>query len=374
MSIQLKEKNYKTTFRQEIIEPISFSTLKIEDSSLEKGKEIVETPGEDGEKVLFNEIIYIGIKEFSRNNQVKIIKKPVEKVVKSGTKEVSTPLNKTEDKPKQSSVDKTLSNNTNRPKKEEKPKEIVNNNDSSKPNTNYTKNEVEYTEVKYSTLRENDSSLDKGQEVISQHGKNGKIKRTYKTTYSSNGAVIKKDLISEENIESVVNQIIKVGTKEVSLIKELPHNYNYTYEASLENEMLRLINEHRANHGKPALSSRSDLNKSARYKSLSMLQYNYFSHTNPNYNNNSSGYLLYDIFQYNHYNRVGENLVTAYSTSDGFADVKEAFDLLVNSSAHNNAMLNSDYKYIGIGVVKAVYPGSAFHGLPVIIISQHFAR
>lgn len=67
--------------------------------------------------------------------------------------------------------------------------------------------------IAFGVVRQNDSSLDKGQQVVVQNGQNGSKTMTYKETYQ-NGQSVSKVFVSEQVTKQPVNQIIKVGTKE----------------------------------------------------------------------------------------------------------------------------------------------------------------
>ncbi|HZJ83154.1 MAG TPA: hypothetical protein VFD57_05015, partial [Clostridia bacterium] len=89
-----------------------------------------------------------------------------------------------------------------------------------------------------------------------------------------------KDLPGEGK-EGEFSDTTKEGTNYRQNGRILPENHSYSYKADLEATMVDLVNEHRKNNGVGVLQVRGDLRDSARYKSLSMLQLNYFSHDNP---------------------------------------------------------------------------------------------
>ena len=80
------------------------------------------------------------------------------------------------------------------------------------------------------------------------------------------------------------------------VIKALPSNYSISYRSDIEDEVLALVNKLRSDNGLKPFTSISLLKESSKYKSNSMVQLQYFSHNNPNYNNENSGYLLLKIF------------------------------------------------------------------------------
>lgn len=69
------------------------------------------------------------------------------------------------------------------------------------------------TEVtQYKTIYEYDNTMEKGTKVVAQVGKNGYKSNTYKII-KLNGEILSKELISTDTY-NVINEIIKVGTKE----------------------------------------------------------------------------------------------------------------------------------------------------------------
>lgn len=154
--------------------------------------------------------------------------------------------------------------------------------------------------------------------------------------------------------------------------RELPDNHSYSYRSDLESTMIKLLNDYRTSKGLEPLGVREDLRDSARYKSLSMLQLNYFAHENPNFPSKSFEHLIYDVFGYKHYLGIGENLGTMTSTHLKDDAIKEVFKGLQNSPGHNENMLRESFEYVGIGIIFSESPGSDFHKLPTIIVTQHF--
>lgn len=108
-----------------------------------------------------------------------------------------------------------------------------------------------------------------------------------------------------------------------------------------EQEMLRLINEHRANNGLPSLQLSTTLNKSAAWKSRSMADNAYFAH-----DDEPSGRSWTQRFQdcgYNYNTFTGENI----AAGDQYAI--DTFNQWVGSAGHNATMLNTNYAAIGLG-------------------------
>jgi len=116
-----------------------------------------------------------------------------------------------------------------------------------------------------------------------------------------------------------------------------------------EEAVVQLINQYRAANGLGALSTDSQLDDIARWKSQDMATNNYFSHTDS---------LGRDPFQrmadfgYTYNTWLGENLAAGIETAQA------AFELWKGSPSHNANMLNPNFKVIG--VARAFDPGSTF--------------
>jgi uncharacterized protein YkwD len=131
-------------------------------------------------------------------------------------------------------------------------------------------------------------------------------------------------------------------TVDVQGLPQLPKTYSINVQASAENQILQLMNGKRVEAGLQPLTLDNTLVQVARYKSDSMIQYNYFDHTNPD------GTKYTDLLQtlgYT-YTTAGENI--AYNTSDAV----ELFTQWWNSPGHRANMMNASYTKVGIGVLQ----------------------
>ncbi|MCR6112621.1 G5 domain-containing protein [Bacillus sp. A301a_S52] len=72
--------------------------------------------------------------------------------------------------------------------------------------------EVEIEEIPYETIKKEDPTLKKGEEVVEQEGVPGEKVITYEVTYA-NDEEIQRVVISEEITNEPVNKIIRIGTK-----------------------------------------------------------------------------------------------------------------------------------------------------------------
>lgn len=113
---------------------------------------------------------------------------------------------------------------------------------------------------------------------------------------------------------------------------------------------LKLINDYRAANGKGALTLNAQLSAAAAAHSLDMGLRNYFNHTNKqgkDVGNRASGAGY-------RWKVIGENL--AAGTVQNTA--AEAFAMWQSSPGHNQNMLDSDFREIGIG--REQVPGSRY--------------
>lgn len=170
----------------------------------------------------------------------------------------------------------------------------------------------------------------------------------------------------EERVEGLI--------VEPSFDKTLPSNFSFEYMSAFETEMFHLVNEYRIENGLTALKLRSDLNETARYKSNSLLQLNYFGHENPNFGGGRISALFWDVFNLKHYRSIGENLVVIYDENKELNTAQACFECLKKSPEHNANMLTPEWKYAGYGILSSESSGSKLEGRPALICTQHFAK
>ena len=154
--------------------------------------------------------------------------------------------------------------------------------------------------------------------------------------------------------------------------KSLPQNYKSVVHKNLEEEILKLLNAYRRDNGLKELLLKEDLMSSARYKSESMLQQDYFAHYNPHMEYISFGDLMNFIFGYTHYTKKGENLFANMGSEAVSAQV--IFEGWKNSPSHNKAMLDPEYIYVGVGIITAPVSGTFYGGKYVTLATQHFGK
>ena len=114
-----------------------------------------------------------------------------------------------------------------------------------------------------------------------------------------------------------------------------------TTVTSYEQEVIRLVNEIRAQNGLKALTYDWQLARVARYKSQDMKDNKYFSHTSPVY---GSPFQMMKSFGIT-YRSAGENIAR------GQRSPQAVVDAWMNSSGHRANILNSSFTHIGVGYV-----------------------
>ena len=195
---------------------------------------------------------------------------------------------------------------------------------------------------------------------------------------------LREDVLEEEPEETEEIQTEQLENNEINLnyvsrsmeqaFLEIPYKYAYEFDLDDENYILERLNTYREEYGLHPLEQREDLSQSARYKSLAMLQYDYFSHDNPNLGNKPFDYLLWNKLDLK-YTGIGENL--AFVSNSAFSNNIQAEELFTgwqNSDGHNKQMLSPVHRYIGIGVVRSTESGAYFKGYKVLLGTQHFGN
>lgn len=110
---------------------------------------------------------------------------------------------------------------------------------------------------------------------------------------------------------------------------------------SYEAEVVRLVNEVRAENGLEPLKLNWELSRVARYKSQDMKDKNYFSHTSPTF---GSPFQMIRNFGLS-YRTAGENIARGYATP------KAVMEGWMNSPSHRANILKASYRQIGVGYV-----------------------
>ena len=110
-----------------------------------------------------------------------------------------------------------------------------------------------------------------------------------------------------------------------------------------ELEVVRLINEIRAQNGLGQLSVNTELSRVARIKSQDMHDKRYFSHTSPTYGSPFDMMTAFGI----RYRTAGENIAMGYRTPQSVVDG------WMNSPGHRANILNANFTQIGMGYVES---------------------
>lgn len=113
-------------------------------------------------------------------------------------------------------------------------------------------------------------------------------------------------------------------------------------QASVEREVIELINVERANAGLPALKNDWELARVAESKSQDMHDKQYFDHTSPTYGSPFDMMKTYGIT----YKSAGENIAQGQKSA---AEVVKAW---MNSEGHRANILSKNFTHIGVGYVK----------------------
>jgi uncharacterized YkwD family protein/spore coat assembly protein SafA len=108
---------------------------------------------------------------------------------------------------------------------------------------------------------------------------------------------------------------------------------------SVEQHVLRIVNEQRTNNGLKPLQMDWEVQRVARTKACDMASKRYFSHTSPTY---GSPFDMLKQFGVS-YRSAGENIAQGQRTP------QEVMDAWMNSSGHRANILKGDFTHIGVG-------------------------
>jgi len=112
---------------------------------------------------------------------------------------------------------------------------------------------------------------------------------------------------------------------------------------TLEQQVINLVNQQRANNGLPALKANWEVCRVARYKSQDMINKNYFAHQSPTY---GSAFNMMESFGIK-FTAAGENIAYGQKTPQA------VMNDWMNSPGHRSNILSGVYNQIGVGVAKA---------------------
>ena len=145
-----------------------------------------------------------------------------------------------------------------------------------------------------------------------------------------------------------------MGLSEIKSANPQIRNYDLIYPGQIiniptldskvtefEQEVIRLVNEIRAENGLKTLTYDWELSRVARYKSQDMKDNKYFSHTSPVYGTPFQMIRNFGIS----FRSAGENIAKGYTTPQAVVNG------WMNSSGHRANILNANYTHIGVGYV-----------------------
>jgi len=112
--------------------------------------------------------------------------------------------------------------------------------------------------------------------------------------------------------------------------------------SELEREILRLVNVERQAEGVPPLAMSPTLAMSARFKANSIVDLNYFNHTNPVYGHFTT--IPRELFDYPVGTMMGENLARWQTTA------QQVMRDWMGSPGHRNNILNPNFTEMGVGI------------------------
>lgn len=115
-----------------------------------------------------------------------------------------------------------------------------------------------------------------------------------------------------------------------------------------ERALLSLINEYRAGRGLPPLRVSQALTRSAEWMTGDMAARNYFDHTD---SARRDPFKRMAAFGYGYKSQRGENVAA------GFNDAARIFALWQGSPVHNKAMLEANYRVIGLARAQSAHAG-----------------
>lgn len=122
---------------------------------------------------------------------------------------------------------------------------------------------------------------------------------------------------------------------------------------NFRNEILTRVNNERAANGLKPLSMNFELNKAGDVRAKEIVTR--FAHTRPD---GTFCFTALDGLNLPYYSYMGENIAS------GFPDPSSVMTGWMNSPTHRENILNTNYKYVGIGVV---YSGGKYHWTQIFI-------
>ena len=170
---------------------------------------------------------------------------------------------------------------------------------------------------------------------------------------NASAAGITHTVVSGDSLWKIASKY-QVGLSEIKSANPQIQNYDLIYPGQIiniptldskvtefEQEVIRLVNEIRAENGLKTLTYDWELSRVARYKSQDMKDNKYFSHTSPVYGTPFQMIRNFGIS----FRSAGENIAKGYTTPQAVVNG------WMNSSGHRANILNANYTHIGVGYV-----------------------
>lgn len=169
--------------------------------------------------------------------------------------------------------------------------------------------------------------------------------------FTRTAAATTHTVVSGDSLWKIANQY-RVGLSELKSANPQIRNYDLIYPgqsitvptldpsvAGFEQEVIRLINEIRADNGLNTLSHHWQLSRVARFKSQDMRENRYFAHNSPVYGTPFQMIRSFGIS----FRSAGENIAKGYHTP------RSVVNAWMDSPGHRSNILNSAYTHIGVG-------------------------
>ncbi|AOH55152.1 transporter [Peribacillus muralis] len=144
------------------------------------------------------------------------------------------------------------------------------------------------------------------------------------------------DILKTNPAISDSNRIIVGQTIDLPNVQQTAKQQN---DQTVEQQILRLVNEERSKAGLPNVEMDTSLSKTATLKSEDMRDHDYFNHTSPTYGSPFDMMKAFGIT----YKYAGENIAAGQPSSES---VMKSW---MNSPGHKANILNKNYTHIGIG-------------------------
>ena len=191
-----------------------------------------------------------------------------------------------------------------------------------------------------------------------------------KTVVKDENKVEDETGVKDENKVEDENALKDEVDKQIKLdFRDLPRVREIVVKEDIEDKIVELVNEFRIENGLKPLEKDTKLTETARYKSNSMNQLKYFSHDNPNFNNQRVGYLLWDVFKVDA-TCIGENIALRSSSTAGLPiTAEDIFNKWKQSDGHRANMLKKEFTKIGVGVITSS-DNEGFY----VYSTQHFSN